>query len=68
MDASTSLVRSLGECHKILTGPGMPWEMEQKVIKGRKVRVYKQLPPSVRDFWLATKVRPLALPLSFYYS
>ncbi|GAA5964770.1 hypothetical protein JCM3765_002549 [Sporobolomyces pararoseus] len=47
--------RTLTECHKILTGPGMPWEMENKVIKGRKVRVYKQLPPSVRDFWLATK-------------
>ncbi|GAA5894576.1 class I adenylate-forming enzyme family protein [Sporobolomyces salmoneus] len=47
--------RTLDECHKILTGPGMPWEMENRVIKGRKVRVYKQLPPSVRDFWLATK-------------
>ncbi|GAA6011454.1 hypothetical protein JCM11491_002792 [Sporobolomyces phaffii] len=48
--------RSLAECHQILTGPGMPWEMQHTVIKGRNVRVYKQLPPSVRDFWLATKI------------
>ncbi|GAA5924007.1 class I adenylate-forming enzyme family protein [Sporobolomyces koalae] len=47
--------RSLQECHQILTGPGMPWEMEPKLIKGRNVRVYKQLAPSVRDFWLASK-------------
>ncbi|GAA5850644.1 hypothetical protein JCM5353_004063, partial [Sporobolomyces roseus] len=24
--------RTLEECHKILTGPGMPWEMENKTI------------------------------------
>ncbi|CEQ39336.1 SPOSA6832_00846, partial [Sporobolomyces salmonicolor] len=47
--------RSLEECHRIMTGPGAPWEYEEKVIKGRRVKTYKQLPGSVRDFWLATK-------------
>ncbi|GAA5863277.1 hypothetical protein JCM1840_007466 [Sporobolomyces johnsonii] len=47
--------RSLEECHRIMTGPGAPWEYEEKVIKGRRVKAYKQLPESVRDFWLATK-------------
>ncbi|GAA6059165.1 hypothetical protein JCM10212_005510 [Sporobolomyces blumeae] len=47
--------RTLEECHRILTGPDMPWEMEDKVIKGRRVKVYKQQAPSVRDFWLASK-------------
>ncbi|GAA5949329.1 hypothetical protein JCM21900_005606 [Sporobolomyces salmonicolor] len=49
------LKRSLEECHRIMTGPGAPWEYEEKVIKGRRVKTYKQLPGSVRDFWLATK-------------
>lgn len=35
-----------------------PWEIETKVIKGRETKVYKALPPSLRDFWLSTKVRP----------
>lgn len=52
--------RSLAECHRILTAPGMPWEMEHKQINGRSVRVYKQVPNSVREFWHATKVRPFA--------
>ncbi|GAA5846742.1 hypothetical protein JCM3766R1_005051 [Sporobolomyces carnicolor] len=47
--------RSLAECHRILTAPGMPWEMEHKQINGRSVRVYKQVPNSVREFWHATK-------------
>jgi hypothetical protein len=49
-------LRSLDECNKLLTAPGSPWETEHKVIKGRPLTVYKHLPHSLRDFWLATKV------------
>lgn len=51
--------RSLEECHKIMCGPGALWETEDKVIKGRAVRVFKAAnqPRSLRDFWENTKVR-----------
>ncbi|SCV72538.1 BQ2448_4075 [Microbotryum intermedium] len=48
--------RTSQEAMKIMTGPGMPWETEEKTIKGRTYRVYKQLPSSMREFWLATKI------------
>lgn len=47
-------VRSLEECHRILTAPGAMHEWEHKTIFGRKLRVFKQLPASLRDFWVAT--------------
>jgi acyl-CoA synthetase (AMP-forming)/AMP-acid ligase II len=36
----------------ILCGPGMPHELETRVIDGRVQRVYKNLWPSLRSFWL----------------
>lgn len=36
----------------ILCGKGMPHEMESRVIDGRIQRVYKNLWPSLRAFWL----------------
>ncbi len=36
----------------ILCGPGMPHEMESRVVDGRVLRVYKNLWPSLRSFWL----------------
>ena len=36
----------------ILCSPGMPHEVETRVIDGRVQRVYKNLWPCLRDFWL----------------
>ncbi|KAK4057422.1 hypothetical protein OIO90_001491 [Microbotryomycetes sp. JL221] len=44
--------RSLEECNKILTSPGMPYEYTFETIRGRKTRVYKNAPPNVRAVWL----------------
>lgn len=37
---------------RILCAPGMPHEMEIRLIDGRVQRVYKNLWPSLRSFWL----------------
>lgn len=44
-------VRSMKECDVLMTQPGAPWELEHKTIKGRPVRVYKNLVASIRDLW-----------------
>lgn len=44
--------RSLQECDRIMTAPGAVYEWEKKTIFGRDLRVFKNLPPSLRDFWL----------------
>jgi hypothetical protein len=38
----------------ILCAPGTIHEIETKLISGRLLRVYKNLWPSLRDFWLAS--------------
>ncbi|KAJ7084407.1 hypothetical protein B0H15DRAFT_849054 [Mycena belliarum] len=46
---------SLEEADAIMCGPGMPHEMETCLVDGKHVmRVYKNLWPSLRDFWLAS--------------
>jgi long-chain acyl-CoA synthetase len=40
---------SVAEAYKIITGPGMPCEMDEIVIRGVKTRVWKHLPASLRD-------------------
>lgn len=35
-----------------MTGPGMPWEIETRLVKGKVQRVYKNISPSLRAFWL----------------
>ena len=35
----------------ILCAPGMPHEIETRVVDGKVQRVYKNLWPSLRDFW-----------------
>lgn len=45
--------RTIEECHAIMTAPGAMHEWEVKTILGRTVRVFKNTPPSLRDFWLA---------------
>ncbi|KAG7088033.1 hypothetical protein E1B28_012069 [Marasmius oreades] len=44
--------RTVEECNKILCAPGTPHELERRVVDGRVQRVYKNLWPSLRDFWL----------------
>ncbi|TCD70813.1 hypothetical protein EIP91_001503 [Steccherinum ochraceum] len=44
--------RSLAECDTILTAPGMPWEVETRIVHGRMIRVYKNNDPTLRDFWI----------------
>lgn len=39
-----------------MTAPGAAWELEEKDIRGLKLKVYKHAPPSIRAVWLASKV------------
>lgn len=45
--------RSLTETDAILCAPGAIHEVEIRLISGRLLRVYKNLWPTLRDFWLA---------------
>ncbi len=40
---------SIAEAHAALTAPGMPFEMEEKLIRGVPTRVWKNAPPTLRD-------------------
>ncbi|KAL0565991.1 hypothetical protein V5O48_016030, partial [Marasmius crinis-equi] len=44
--------RTVKECDQILTAPGSLHELETRVIDGRVQRVYKNMWPSLRTFWL----------------
>ncbi|KXN90245.1 2-succinylbenzoate--CoA ligase [Leucoagaricus sp. SymC.cos] len=44
--------RSLAEVNAVLCAPGTPHELETRFIDGRLLRVYKNLWPSLRAFWL----------------
>ena len=37
-----------------LTGPGGQFEIVETDVLGQRLRVYKNAPPSVREFWLST--------------
>lgn len=43
---------TIAEAHAFLTAPGIPFEMEEKVIRGQKIRVWKNAPPTIRDAFL----------------
>ncbi|KAK0471890.1 hypothetical protein IW261DRAFT_1553475 [Armillaria novae-zelandiae] len=45
--------RSLAEAEDILCGPGCPHEVETRLIDGKLLRVYKNLAPTLRDFWVS---------------
>ncbi|KAJ3998753.1 hypothetical protein F5050DRAFT_1566486 [Lentinula boryana] len=45
--------RSVEECNRIIIAPGALHELETRVIRGSVQRVYKNLWPSLRVFWLA---------------
>lgn len=40
---------------RALSGPGMPWELEMKLIDGRLAPRYKNAPRTVRDMWRAAE-------------
>ena len=43
---------SIAQAHAALTAPGMPFEMEEKIIRGVPTRVWKNAPPTLRDVFL----------------
>ena len=46
---------SLAEAHAMLTAPGSPLEMDEVVIRGVKTRVWKNLPPTLRELLVAAR-------------
>ncbi len=44
---------SLARAHELLTAPGAPFEMAEAVIGGRKTRIWKNAPPTLRDVFVA---------------
>ena len=45
-------VMSIAEAHAQLTGPGAPFEIEEKVIRGIATRTWKNAPPTLRDVFV----------------
>ena len=45
-------VMSVAEAHARLTGPGSPFEIEEKVIRGVPTKTWKNAPPTLRDIFL----------------
>ncbi|KAG7098572.1 hypothetical protein E1B28_000505 [Marasmius oreades] len=54
MMSTSSPKRSLLETDSLLCAPGTLHEMEKRLIDGRLQRVYRNLWPSIRDFWLSS--------------
>src|SRR5271168_100086 len=46
---------SLAEAHAALTGPGSPFEIEEREIRGIPMRVWKNAPPTLREVFLASR-------------
>ena len=44
---------SLAQAHALLTAPGAPFEMTEAMVRGRKMRVWKNAPPTLREVFLA---------------
>ena len=43
---------SVAQAHAMLTAPGAPFEMEESEIRGVRNRVWKNVPPTLRDLFL----------------
>src|SRR5512142_1843116 len=43
---------SLAEVNAALTRPGSPFEIEERIIRGVRTRVWKNAPPTLRDAFL----------------
>ena len=46
---------SLAQAHALLTRPGSPFEIEERVIRGAPTRVWKNGPPTLRHIFLAAR-------------
>jgi long-chain acyl-CoA synthetase len=46
---------SIAEAHRILTAPGARFEMEEVVVRGVPTRVWKTVPPTLRDLFLIAR-------------
>ncbi|GJN88100.1 hypothetical protein Rhopal_001056-T1 [Rhodotorula paludigena] len=44
--------RSVQDCDRILASPASPFALEDRLIGSRRVKVYRNLPDSIRDYWL----------------
>jgi long-chain acyl-CoA synthetase len=44
---------SVAQAHALLTAQGAPFEMEERVIRGIPTRVWKNIPPTIRELFLA---------------
>ena len=45
-------VMTIAEAHAALTGPGAPFEIEEKVIRGIPTKTWKNAPPTLRDVFV----------------
>ena len=43
---------SLARAHELLTAPGAPFEMAEEIIRGRRTRIWKNAPPTLRDVFV----------------
>tara|TARA_R110000868_G_scaffold242393_4_gene497903 strand:+ start:4999 stop:6741 length:1743 start_codon:yes stop_codon:yes gene_type:complete len=43
---------TIAEAHAFLTAPGIMFEMDEAVVHGQKIRVWKNAPPTIRDAFL----------------
>jgi long-chain acyl-CoA synthetase len=50
--APTWPAMSIEEAHARLTAPGAPFEIEERVIRGVRTKVWKNAPPTLRDVFL----------------
>lgn len=46
--------KELAQVQAALTSPGQPFEIEEVEVRGQKLRSFKNAPPNIRAFWLAT--------------
>ncbi|HVJ54006.1 MAG TPA: class I adenylate-forming enzyme family protein [Aliidongia sp.] len=44
---------SIAQAHALLTQPGSPFEMEEVTVRGTKIRAWKNVPPTLREMFLA---------------
>ena len=54
-DAATFPVMSISQCDAMMTAPGAKFELEERVINGVRLRVYKHAPLTLRDVILNSK-------------
>jgi long-chain acyl-CoA synthetase len=48
-------VMSIAQAHALMTAPGQRFEMEERLIRGVRTRVWKHAPPTLRDVFLAAR-------------